>query len=55
MTGQREGDLLTLTRSQLTDDGIIFSVGKCRSYRFVVGRGAPQSAAGEAPTIPANP
>jgi integrase len=30
MTGQREGDLLKLTRSQLTDDGIVFTIGKSK-------------------------
>jgi integrase len=30
MTGQREGDLLKLTRSQLTDDGIAFTIGKSK-------------------------
>lgn len=30
MTGQREGDLLKLTRSQLTDDGIVFAIGKSK-------------------------
>jgi integrase len=30
MTGQREGDLLKLARSQLTDDGIVFSIGKSK-------------------------
>ncbi len=30
MTGQREGDLLKLTRSQLTDDGVVFSIGKSK-------------------------
>jgi len=30
MTGQREGDLLKLSRSQLTDEGIAFSIGKSK-------------------------
>jgi integrase len=30
MTGQREGDLLKLSRSQLTDDGILFTIGKSK-------------------------
>ena len=30
MTGQREGDLLKLSRSQLTDEGIVFSIGKSK-------------------------
>jgi integrase len=30
MTGQREGDLLKLARSQLTDDGIVFAIGKSK-------------------------
>jgi integrase len=30
MTGQREGDLLKLTRSQLTEDGIAFVIGKSK-------------------------
>jgi integrase len=30
MTGQREGDLLQLSRSQLTDEGIAFSIGKSK-------------------------
>jgi len=28
LTGQRRGDLLSLTRDQLTDDGILFRQGK---------------------------
>jgi integrase len=30
MTGQREGDLLKLSRSQLTDEGIAFTIGKSK-------------------------
>ncbi len=30
MTGQREGDLLRLSRSQLTDEGIAFTIGKSK-------------------------
>jgi integrase len=30
ITGQREGDLLRLTRSQLTDEGIAFRIGSQR-------------------------
>ena len=30
MTGQREGDLLKLSRAQLTDDGILFCIGKSK-------------------------
>jgi integrase len=30
MTGQREGDLLKLSRSQLADEGIVFTIGKSK-------------------------
>ena len=30
MTGQREGDLLNLTRSQLSEEGIAFTIGKSK-------------------------
>jgi integrase len=30
MTGQREGDLLKLTRSQLSEEGIAFTIGKSK-------------------------
>jgi hypothetical protein len=30
MTGQREGDLLKLSRSHLTEEGISFAIGKSK-------------------------
>lgn len=38
MTGQREGDLLKLSRSQLTDEGSAFSIGKSKRRHSRHGR-----------------